>query len=150
MRANSPSWAGTRHDVQFPDGAIKPYSANIIAENILTQVHADGYHNQLLQVILDHSKDKRAVEKKDQWIFTKRGRQSMRQTTVGWKFPMKWKEGTVTWTYLKDIKESNPVEVAEYVTDRSIQDEPDFAWWTPLPYERETESFHQLTPASIN
>ena len=26
------------YDVQFPDGAIKPYSADIIAENILTQV----------------------------------------------------------------------------------------------------------------
>ena len=74
MRANSPSWAGTRHDVQFLDDTIKPYSANIIAENILTQVHADGYHNQLLEVILDHSKDKQAMEKKDQWIVTKRVR----------------------------------------------------------------------------
>ena len=26
------------YDVQFPDGSVKPYSANLIAENILTQV----------------------------------------------------------------------------------------------------------------
>ena len=45
---------------------------------------------------------------------------------------MKWKDGTVTWTYLKDIKESNHIEVAEYVTAWSIQDEPDFAFWVPF------------------
>ena len=70
------------YDVQFLDGAIKPYSANLIAENILTQVDSDGYHNQLLEGILDHSKDKQAVENKDQWIVTKHGRQSIRKTTV--------------------------------------------------------------------
>ena len=44
--------------MQFPNGSIKPYSANIIAENILMQVDGDGLHHQLLQGILDHSKDK--------------------------------------------------------------------------------------------
>ena len=120
------------YDVQFLDGTIKPYSGNTITENILTQVDADGYHNQLLEGILYHSKDKWAVEKKDQWIVIKCGRRSMRQTTAGWKFCVKWKDGTVTWTYLKDIKESNHIEVAEYMTARSIQDEPDFYWWVPF------------------
>ena len=77
------------YDVQFPYCAIKPYSENLISEHILTQMDADGCHNQILEGILDHSKDKRAVEKKDKWIVTKRGRQSMRQTTVGWKLRMK-------------------------------------------------------------
>ena len=66
------------HDVMFPDGTIKPYSANIIAENILNQVNEDGYHRQLLEGILEHSKDGRAVDKKDQWIVSKRGRHHMR------------------------------------------------------------------------
>ena len=113
-------------DVQFPDGAIRPYSANLIVENILAQVDADGYHNQLLEVILDHSKYKQEVEKKYQCIVTKRGRPFMQQTTSGCKFRVKWKYGTVTWIYLKDNKESNHIEVDEYVTDRSIQDEPSF------------------------
>ena len=46
----------------------------------------------------------------------------MRQTTVGWKFRMKRKDVTITWKYLKYTKESNPIEVAEYVTARNIQD----------------------------
>ena len=45
---------------------------------------------------------------------------------------MKLKDGTTTWISLKDLKESNPIEAAEYVIARSIQDEPDFAWWVPL------------------
>ena len=65
---------------------------------------ADGYHNQLLEVILYHSMDKQSVKNKDQWIVTKRGRQSMPQSTVGWKFRVKWKDGAVTWTSLKDLK----------------------------------------------
>ena len=51
------------YDVQFTDGSIKPYSANIIAENILMQADGDRLHHQLLEGILDHSKDKRSIEK---------------------------------------------------------------------------------------
>ena len=115
------------YDVQFPDCSIKPYSENLIAKNILIQADSDGLHHQLLEGILDPFKDKRAIEKKYKYFVTKRGRQSMRQTTVGWKFNVKWRDGTTMWLSLKDIKESNPIEVAEYVTARNIQDEPAFA-----------------------
>ena len=77
------------YDVQFPDGSIKPYSENIIAENILIQADGDGIHHQLLEGILDHSKDKRAIEKKNKYFVSKRGRQYMRKTTVGCKFNIK-------------------------------------------------------------
>ena len=109
------------YDVQFQDGAIKLYSANLIAENILMQVDADGYHRQSMEGILYHSSDNIAVDKKNKWIVSKCGRRSMRQTTFGWKFRVKWKDGTTTWISLKDLKESNPIEVAKYVTSRSIK-----------------------------
>ena len=48
-------------DAQFPDGTIKLYSARTIAENILNQVDKDGYHQQLLEGILEHSKHGRVV-----------------------------------------------------------------------------------------
>ena len=35
--------------VQFPDGSIKSYSANLIAENILMQEDGDGLHHQLIE-----------------------------------------------------------------------------------------------------
>ena len=92
---------------------IKPYSANIIAENILNSVDSDGYHSQFLEGILDHSVGSNAVAKKDMWTKTKSGRRK-RETTVGWKFHVKWKDGTTTWVPLKDLKESNPIEISEY------------------------------------
>ena len=85
------------YDMQFPDGSISPYSANLIAENIIMQADGDGLHHQILEGILNHSKDKQAIEKKDKYFVSKRGRRSMRKTTVGWKFNTKWRDGTTTW-----------------------------------------------------
>ena len=60
----------------------------------------------------------------------------MRKTNVSWKFNIKWRDGTTTWVSLKDLKESNPIEVAEYVTAHDIQDKPAFAWWVPYTLQK--------------
>lgn len=44
---------------------------------------------------------------------------------------MVWRDGSETWVSLKDIKESNPVEVAKYASASGIDDEAVFAWWVP-------------------
>ena len=67
---------------------------------------------------------------------TKQGKRTQLKTTVGWAFQIKWKNGTKQWVNLKDFKESNPVDVAEYVTARGIQDEPAFAWWVPYTLQK--------------
>ena len=54
-----------------------------------------------------------------------------RQTTVGWALKIKCNNGSTLWVKLKDLKESNPVDVAEYATARGIQEEPDFSLWVP-------------------
>ena len=41
-------------DVEFPDGEIKEYSANIIAENMYSQVDSNGHHHTLLDSIVDY------------------------------------------------------------------------------------------------
>jgi hypothetical protein len=40
-----------------------------------------------------------------------------------------WKDGSTDWIPLKDLKESNPVEVAKYAVANKIAEEPAFAWW---------------------
>ena len=85
-----------RYDVQFPDGSVKPYPANIIAENILNNVDADGYHSQYLDGILEHSVSDSAVSKENMWTVTKRGNRRMRQTNSGWKFKIRWNDGTLS------------------------------------------------------
>ena len=39
--------------MEFPDGQVKEYAANIIAENMLTQVDSDT----LMEAIVDHQRD---------------------------------------------------------------------------------------------
>jgi hypothetical protein len=55
----------------------------------------------------------------------------VRKTTKGWHLCVEWKYGTTSWEHLADLKESNPVEVAEYAVAKSLLDAPDFGWWAP-------------------
>ena len=120
------------YEVEFPDGEVKEYAANVIAENVLSQVDSEGFTLRLMEGIIDHHKDEAtAVSKADKYVVTSRGQRRLRKTTVGWKLLVKWKDGSETWVPLKDLKESNPVEVAEFAKARGIDDEPAFCWWVP-------------------
>ena len=128
---NNPILNTLVYDVEFPDGEVKEYSANVIAENILSQVDDEGFTLTVFDSILDYSKDSDAVDKKDLYFLTRSGTRRMRKTTCGWRFLILWKDGTETWVHLKDMKESHPVELAEFVKSRGIAAEPAFAWWVP-------------------
>ena len=52
-----------------------------------------------------------------------------KKSTRGWKLEVKWKDGTLRWIPLKDLKASNPVELAEYEVANNIEDVPTFKWW---------------------
>ena len=115
------------YDVQFPDGAVKQYGANVIALNVLEQVESDGHYTVKLKRILDHCREGNAISKESKYVQTRDGQRKLRQSTVGWKFLVEYTDGKKQWIMLKDLKESNTVEVAEYVAD----DEVAFAWWAP-------------------
>ena len=120
------------YDVELPDGQLKEYAANVIAENMLTQVDSDGYSTTMMKGIVDFSKDEAvAVPKSEGMISTKRGHRRLRKTTKGWKLLVQWADSSETWIPLKDLKESHPVELAEFAKSRGIQAEPAFAWWVP-------------------
>ncbi len=40
-----------------------------------------------------------------------------------------WKDISMSWVKLKDLKASNPVELAEYAVANQIAEEPAFKWW---------------------
>lgn len=115
--------------VEFPDGATDVFTANLIAENLYSQVDADGKTYTLLDEILDHKSDGSAVLKDDGFEVTRDGQRRPKRTTKGWKLLVSWKDGSSSWVPLKDLKESFPVEVAEYALVNKILEEPAFAWW---------------------
>lgn len=119
------------YEVMFPDGELKRYSANVIAENMFTQVDSEGHQYNLLDEIVGHRSTEEAIRQEEGWIVDRKGRKTRRLTTRGWYFNVQWKDGTQQWIPLKDLKESNPVEVAEYVMKHELVDEPAFAWWVP-------------------
>jgi hypothetical protein len=51
------------------------------------------------------------------------------RTTRGWKLLITWKDGSTSWVHVKDLKESFPVQVAEYAIVNKIVEERAFAWW---------------------
>jgi hypothetical protein len=53
----------------------------------------------------------------------------MRKSTKGWQLCIQWKDGSTSWERLADLKESNPIEVAECSVARGINVESAFAWW---------------------
>ena len=56
----------------------------------------------------------------------------MRKSTVEWKLLVTFNNGTEEWIPLKIMKQSNPVEVAEFAVARGINEETAFAWWAPF------------------
>lgn len=43
----------------------------------------------------------------------------------------RWKDGSESWLPLKVLKETHPVDVAEFAKASSIADEAAFCWWVP-------------------
>jgi hypothetical protein len=59
------------------------------------------------------------------------GRTYQRRNTVGWQICCQWKDGSLSWEKLSDLKESHPLETAEYAVTMGIDHEPAFNWWVP-------------------
>jgi hypothetical protein len=65
-RANHNPILDTRvYKVEFPDGTISDYSANILAEALYSQVDVDGNRFLLLKEIMNHQKDHTALSKSE-------------------------------------------------------------------------------------
>ena len=93
-----------------------------------SQVDSNGHYTLLLKEIAEHSKSVMAVPIDDKFVVSKTGRESLRKTTKGWYFLCLWKDGSKTWNPLKDVKESNSVDISEYVVGNRISEEAAFAW----------------------
>ena len=49
------------YDIEFTDGSIENYAANIIAENVFAQVDNKGRDPWIMKEIIDHKKDHTAI-----------------------------------------------------------------------------------------
>jgi hypothetical protein len=77
---------------------------------------------------------------------------------------VEWKDGASDWIPLKDLKDSNPVKLAEYAVANEIDREPAFFWWVPhvlkkrnriifklkKQYWRTTHKFDMRVPKTVD
>jgi hypothetical protein len=129
--STNPLLDSRQYKVELMDGDTEILTADIIAENLLAQVDEEGRQQMLIDEIEDHHTTDDAIPI-DQGTFpTPLGMKRRRRTTIGWKLFVRWKDGSSTWISLKDLKDTYPVELADYAIDNKTQDEPAFAWWVP-------------------
>ena len=118
------------YEVEYLDGERTSLAAHNIAENLFAQIDDEDNRQVLMDEIIGHRSNEHAVNQQDAFITTKRGTKRRRETTKGWELLVRWKDGGTDWIALKDIKESYPVQVAEYTLSLCISEEPAFAWWS--------------------
>ena len=64
----------------------------------------------LLPAIIGHTSDRSAVLADDGFITASNSISRPRITTYGWKLLVEWKDGSVAWILLKDLKDVYPVQ----------------------------------------
>ena len=130
----------------------------------MSQVDSEGHHYQLLAEISDHQSTYLAITKKNGSIRSKSDNLHPKKTTIGWSIEVEWKDRSVFWVPLKNLKASNPIELAEYAVANNIEEEPAFKWWVKNilrnrniiiskvkeKYWRTTHKFGIEVPKSIN
>jgi hypothetical protein len=128
-RNNNPILDTREYEVEFPDGSTDVFTANTIAESMYSQIDDEGNSFAIMDAITDHKSDGSALTKDDGFVEGPNGQRTPKMSTKGWKLEVSWKDGSTDWVPLKDLKESNPIEVAEYAVANKIAEEPAFAWW---------------------
>ena len=110
---SNPLLDSSLYEIEYLDGTVEVMSANLIAENILSQVDEEGHRQMMLDEIIDHRSNKHAVKKENGFVINvERNTKRRVMTTKGWELCIQWKDGSTNWVALKDMKNSYPVEVA--------------------------------------
>eukprot|EP00956_Cyclotella_meneghiniana_P033966 scaffold100692_cov59-Cyclotella_meneghiniana.AAC.1 len=117
------------YEVEFPDGSTRELAANAIAQALWAQCDPDGNRYVTLSAIVDFRVDRTVAIKKNKQVRTVHGKKVVSRSTKGWELLCEWQDGSTSWQKLKDLKESHPLQVAEFAFAANIADEPAFNWW---------------------
>jgi hypothetical protein len=69
-------------------------------------------------------------------LYNIKNRQTPKQTTCGWSLLVQWKDGSINWVPLKDLKELNLLQVTNHAIVHKLTSEPAFAWWVPFTLKK--------------
>jgi hypothetical protein len=128
---NNPILDTRTYNVEFDNGDVTELTANVIAESMYSQCDIEGNQYLLLDIFVDFRKSDKALTIPQQESVDHAGRVRRRMTTAGWQLCCQWRDGSTSWESLKLLKESHPIETAEFAVSQGIDREPAFNWWVP-------------------
>ena len=72
------------YDVEYLDGTIVTLAANVIADNILSQVDKEVHQQLIIDERIDHRSNSEALLHDDAYYLTKNANKCRKQTTKVW------------------------------------------------------------------
>ena len=114
--------------VEFHDGEWKDIGYNILVEHLHSQMDDEGNIYKLFCGIIGHCKKAGAVDKANQYRQVG-NKQVKKKTLAGWDIEVEWVDGTSSWFPLKEVKNLNSIELAEYAMHNCLNLKPAFDWW---------------------
>lgn len=115
---------------------------NVIAKEIAAQADDSECYSTDLWRICNHQRDGDAVT--NEQLSSKEGIKHC-CTTKGWKLQCEFEDRSKEWIALSNLKESYPVQLAQYAVANNIDDEPAFKWWVPYTLRK-----RDVIPAEAN
>ena len=113
-RANANPILDTRtYDIEFDDGDVTEFTANMIAQAMYVQCDINGNQYFLLDQLVDHQKNDTAITLTKQTVHHDNRWTYRQKTTAGWQICCQWIDGSTSWEKLSDLKESHAIETAE-------------------------------------
>ncbi len=78
-------------------------------------------------------------------IYMVGGQEQLKRAAAGWKINVEFSEdGTTDWLLLRDVKESNPIDLAKYAVASKINHESAFKWWVPLVLQKRHQMINKV------
>ncbi len=137
------------YEVEFPDGSTDEVEANVIAESMVAECDPEGRQYRIFNEISDHRKDDTALNVADGSYVTRAGNPVSKKTTKEWHMLVEWRDRSMSWHKLADIKESYPMQLAEYAVANGIDHEPAFKWWVKKTLKRKQRIIGKVKRVSL-
>jgi hypothetical protein len=112
-RSDNPIFDSRDYEAVLDDVTTRQYSANLISEYMQSRMDPDGVEHSVFRAIVDH-------------------RESVSgDKPVVWSFAVEWADGSTSWVPYKQLRISNPVELAMYIQDNRLSERKPFVEWVP-------------------
>ena len=93
------------YEVENRNVYVAAMAANIIDENLFTQVDQEGNIFVLIKSIINRRTDGTQTLQHYKFVITNSGTKQIKNTTKGWEVCIQWNYGSTAWKKLKYIKD---------------------------------------------